>query len=185
MTGPDLPLRRAAFSLVEVVVSLGVIAFAIVAILGVVPAGLSTGRSAQDETRAPQIAQDIFNSLASQAQTKGITSIDVNPVYDDVLPTSSNYWTPVGYPVDLTSPHEYDTLAADADARLVKLAGASAVMKYPYQVIVQVSPDPPGFDQGYATQVTVRVISPPMLNPNAAPTGNQSVRDFVRIISKY
>src|SRR4051794_29153012 len=55
-----------AFSLVEVVLALGVVAFAIVAILGVLPIGLRTGHSAQDETRAAQIAQDIFSSLASQ-----------------------------------------------------------------------------------------------------------------------
>src|SRR5213592_4926425 len=58
------------FSLSEVVIALGVISFAIVAILGVLPAGLSTSHSAQDETRAPQIARDILNSLASEAQSK-------------------------------------------------------------------------------------------------------------------
>src|SRR3954467_13083751 len=59
-----------AFSLVEVVLALGVISFAIVAILGVFPVGLSTGHSAQDETRAPQIAQMILSSLTAQASTQ-------------------------------------------------------------------------------------------------------------------
>jgi len=42
----------AGFSLVEVVLALGVVAFAIVAILGIVPTGLSSSHGAQDETRA-------------------------------------------------------------------------------------------------------------------------------------
>src|SRR5437588_10791841 len=63
-------VRRRAFSLVEVVLALGVISFAIVAILGIFPIGLSTGHSAQDETRAPQIAQMILSSLTAQASTQ-------------------------------------------------------------------------------------------------------------------
>ncbi len=39
-----------AFSMVEVVLALGIIAFGVVAILGVIPVGLSTGRSAQGDT---------------------------------------------------------------------------------------------------------------------------------------
>jgi len=59
--------KRLGFTLVEVVIALGVIAVAVLAILAVFPAALQTGHSAQDETRAAQIAQTIFPSLAGQA----------------------------------------------------------------------------------------------------------------------
>src|SRR5205814_6531881 len=55
------------FSLAEVVIALGVIAIAVVAILALFPAALQTGHSAQDETRAAQIAQTIFPRLIGQA----------------------------------------------------------------------------------------------------------------------
>ncbi len=58
-----------AFSLVEVVIALGVVAFAIVAIFGALPVGLNASHSSQDDTRSGQIAQDVLTSLASQAQT--------------------------------------------------------------------------------------------------------------------
>ena len=64
------PSRQLAFSLVEVVLSLGVIAVGVIAILGVFPTALQTGHSAQDETRAPEIAQTIYGSLAAQAPSQ-------------------------------------------------------------------------------------------------------------------
>ncbi len=68
----NVPCRRdmqndCGFSLAEVVIALGVIAVAVLAILAVFPAALQTGHSAQDETRAAQIAQTIFRSLVGQA----------------------------------------------------------------------------------------------------------------------
>ena len=42
--------RGHAFSLVEVVLALGVVSFAIVAILGVVPLGLQTGHDAANQS---------------------------------------------------------------------------------------------------------------------------------------
>src|SRR5438132_12920260 len=65
LVGRDRRARR-GFSLAEVVLALGVVSFAIVAILGVLPLGLQTGKSSQDETRATQIAQSVFASLTTQ-----------------------------------------------------------------------------------------------------------------------
>src|SRR5438046_7110646 len=65
--------KRLGFSLAEVVIALGVIAIAVVAILALFPAALQTGHSAQDETRAAQIAQTIFPRLAGQAVSQFTT----------------------------------------------------------------------------------------------------------------
>jgi type II secretory pathway pseudopilin PulG len=154
-----------AFSLVEVVIALGVIAIAITAILGVLPTALQTGHSAQDETRAAQIAENMISAMASQAPTN-FTNV--------TLPVPSPAPT-----VDLTNPSGY-TFSADNDGNL-----AAYSPSLPYTILLAINPNPAGFDPGYASQVTVRVVSPPLPNPSATPTGNQTIRDFVRIISTY
>jgi prepilin-type N-terminal cleavage/methylation domain-containing protein len=44
--------RRAGFSLVEVIVALGIVAFAFVGLLGIIPSGLSSFRQSVDQARA-------------------------------------------------------------------------------------------------------------------------------------
>jgi uncharacterized protein (TIGR02598 family) len=153
---PSLELRSFAFSLVEVVVALGVVSFAIVAILGLMPTGLQTGRSSQDETRSPQIAQDIFASIASQAQNTYPNAI--------VSQSVGNF----SYPISLTGgPY---TLGANNDGQLVNPYTADL----PYKITITINSAPTGFDAGYASELAVRV------EPKA-----QNFRDYVRIISKY
>lgn len=152
-----------AFSLVEVVLALGVISFAIVAILGVLPVGLQTGHSAQDETRAAQIAQAILASIASQAPNQfDNVQVQLNDNQNSTVPLHLNAT-------------ETATLYGDNDGKLVPTLTAAA-----YKVIVTTNSSPPGFDAGYANQVTVRVIW-----PANAPAANQTFRDFIRIIAKY
>jgi uncharacterized protein (TIGR02598 family) len=122
--------RCDAFSLVEVVLALGVISFAIVAILGVFPVGLATGHSAQDETRAPQIAQTILASFASQAPTiSGTSSVTF----------------------DLTASNTQNLYAGN-DGQLLPNAGGAT-----YAVSIITNSTPTDFDSGYANQVTIIV----------------------------
>lgn len=59
------PTRRAAgFSLIEVTLALGIIAFAFLAVFGLLPVGLDTFRRSMDRTEAAQIAQ----RLVAEAQ---------------------------------------------------------------------------------------------------------------------
>jgi uncharacterized protein (TIGR02598 family) len=53
----------AAFSLVEVVIAVGVAAFALVALLGLLPAGLKTFKGTMNMATGSQIAQRIFNDM--------------------------------------------------------------------------------------------------------------------------
>lgn len=70
------PLRRSdlGFSLAEIIIALGVIAFGLVAIIGVLPIGLTSGRYAAQETRASHLAEQIFSTLGAQP----FTSISLN-----------------------------------------------------------------------------------------------------------
>jgi len=147
---------RNAFSLVEVVLALGVISFAIVAILGVFPVGLTTGHSAQDDTRAPQIAQMILSSLSAQASTQ----------FNNVLiPLPGNQTVAV----DLTSSASPTTpnLYADNNGQL-----ATAATNATYAVTIITDNAPAGFDIGYANKVTVIIAW-----PANAPAANQTKRD--------
>lgn len=75
------PTRRKGFSLVEVVLAIGVVAFAFVAILGLLPAGLGISRQAMEASVGSQIAQRVihdaqqsdFSELLKDAGGKTIT----------------------------------------------------------------------------------------------------------------
>ena len=161
-------VNQSAFSLVEVVLALGVISFAIVAILGILPIGLQTSHSSQDETRAAQIAQTVLAGMASQAQTS-FTGVK--------LPVSSG----TGPSVDLTSPSTTQLYATN-DGQLSQSATGAT---YNVAVITDSNVVSDGFDPNFANKVIVQVRWPTDPNPGATPSPNQTYRDFVRFISKY
>lgn len=61
ISSPAASVKTAAFSLVEVVLAIGVVAFAFVAIFGLLPVGLTTFREAMGTTVGGQIAQRVLN----------------------------------------------------------------------------------------------------------------------------
>ena len=58
--------RRRAFSLVEVALSLGVIAFAVVAIMGLLAAAVNSGKASTDDTLVADMTAQIVNDLRHQ-----------------------------------------------------------------------------------------------------------------------
>jgi uncharacterized protein (TIGR02598 family) len=70
---------RRGFSLLEVVVALGVVSVGVVAILGVLPSGLDAGRDSTSQTRAAQIAQTIVATLKAQ-ETRDHASLFGHPM---------------------------------------------------------------------------------------------------------
>ncbi|MFM8766010.1 MAG: prepilin-type N-terminal cleavage/methylation domain-containing protein [Spartobacteria bacterium] len=65
LTPPSPPRNpsQAAFSLVEVVIAIGIIAFAVLGIMGLMPLALKYGQESMRETDATLIAQRIFSEL--------------------------------------------------------------------------------------------------------------------------
>lgn len=61
MSHPSLQNR--GFSLVEITIALGIVAFALVAIMGLFPVAMKNATESQVETRATFIAQSIFSDL--------------------------------------------------------------------------------------------------------------------------
>jgi type II secretory pathway pseudopilin PulG len=166
--------RKAAFSLLEVVIALGVITVGIVGVLAVFPTALQTGHSAQNETRAAHIAQSVFGSLVAQAPSQ-FSNIQIplsggarlTPGIDLTAPP-----TPTPVPPAPTTP----TLYADNDGQLTNSATNAS-----YVITIYTNNAVPGFtDPASANAVTVRVAW-----PANAPAANQTFRDYVRIVSKY
>jgi hypothetical protein len=62
-TGRPRLSPRAAFSLTEVVLSVGVIAFALTSLTGLLVVGLDTNKNSTDETRSIYIAQQLLSDL--------------------------------------------------------------------------------------------------------------------------
>jgi len=154
--------RTHSFSLLEVVIALGVIAVGIVGVLAVFPTALQTGHSAQDETRAAHIAQSVFGSLVAGA-TSRFNAVPLPP-------------TPLSIALTASSSPTSPTLYADNDGNLIPNSTNSA-----YAIFIYTNNAVPGFtDPASANLVTVRVAW-----PANAPAANQTLRDYVRIVSKY
>jgi uncharacterized protein (TIGR02598 family) len=64
-------LARAAFSLVEVTLALGVAAFCLLAVLGLLPIGVKTNQAATNETIANGILSAIISDLRTMATVSG------------------------------------------------------------------------------------------------------------------
>jgi uncharacterized protein (TIGR02598 family) len=72
--------HRAGFSLVEVVLAVGVAAFALVTLMALLPAGLNTFKGSMNTSMGTQIAQRVFNDL----QISDFSSIEsTNRFFDD------------------------------------------------------------------------------------------------------
>jgi len=72
---------RAAFTLVEIVLVIGVISFALVAIIGVLPAGMNASKEATNQTVVSLILEDVHNRLQLQPLTPGLAAF--SPAYFD------------------------------------------------------------------------------------------------------
>jgi uncharacterized protein (TIGR02598 family) len=155
--------RRRGFSLVEVVLALGIITVGVTAVLALFPIALQTSHSAQDETRAGHIAQSVFGSLVAGA-TSQFNNVRLPPT-----PLSINLTTGSGTTPALT-------LYADNDGQLIANSTNAGYAIFIYTNISVLS----FTDPGTANLVTVRVAW-----PANAPAANQTFRDYVRIISKY
>jgi uncharacterized protein (TIGR02598 family) len=78
------PLRPtpAAFTLVEIILALAVIATALVAVIGVLPVGMDSSRQAVSQTAVALILEDLHNRLQKETLQPGPASF--SPAYFDV-----------------------------------------------------------------------------------------------------
>ena len=66
---------RSAFSLIEVTMALGIVAFGLIAILGLLPTGLNLARECRDETVAVNILSALASDLQYREESSGKTRL--------------------------------------------------------------------------------------------------------------
>src|SRR5262245_47801452 len=90
-----LASRRASagFTMVEIAICIGIIGFALVAIIGVLPTGLKVQRDNREETIVNQDAQVLIEAIRSGATNSGL---DVLAFYFDQIADSATTYVPGG-----------------------------------------------------------------------------------------
>jgi len=102
----------AAFSLVEIVLALSVIAFAIVGIMGLFPVAMRSAQESQRETRSTLIAQRIFSDLRTLTSTNRLVNSGPQLSDTNTLDLSTNTtlylaFSPEGTPVKAITDSEF------------------------------------------------------------------------------
>jgi uncharacterized protein (TIGR02598 family) len=72
------PQKRAAFTLIEIVLSLAIVATIVVGIIGVLPAGLSASREAVNHTVVAMILEELHNRLQNEELKSKAEPYDVS-----------------------------------------------------------------------------------------------------------
>jgi len=160
---------HAGFSLVEVTLALGVMAFALVGIMAMFPMAMQAARESQQETRATFIAQAIFSDLSAGTNAAGrilATGTNFSSAQDR---TNINLATPqkilIGY--------DEDGLPVGTDSA----SGFSNSIANPRWVYAtQVSISTNGLIDGLS-RVEVEVTA-----PAAAPLTNRSRYPFITLL---
>lgn len=117
------PGSRAAFSLVEIILALGVISFAIVAILGMFPVAVQAATESQEETQAALIARGLFEQVTSQ--TGATRKVTIGPLDNSNSKTKTLTLSTAQTDVALGG-FNSDTEPSDAPNARYKVTGTTA-----------------------------------------------------------
>ena len=142
------------FSLVEVVMAIGILSFAMVPLVGMLPTGLNTFRNSIDRSVSTQIAQRII-SEARQTGFTNLSSLQVN-----------RYFTDEGDATTETSPNRIYVARTDVITQ-VAVPGTGTT-----------------FSNASLAQVRVRVANSPAGSGAAATNAGPGVHDFTAYIPK-
>lgn len=173
--GPRLR-TNSGFSLIEVVLALGLTSFALIGILGMFPLALSTAEDAVIETRVALIAQNIFSDLRDGAPTAATVVTGPNTVEDvETLDLSGATLPPpifIAYTQDGAtraeiSETEFNQGLADSDAAFL------AAIRF-----TPASSDP---SMANLVRVTVQILAP---SSRGALNRGAKTHDFVTWMSK-
>jgi len=150
---------RTAFSLIEIVLALGIISFALVGIIGLFPVAMKSALESQRETRAAHIAQQIFTDLSSLSGTNRFLITGTNFSTDRIT-------------VNLSSSDPIPPVYFDAEGYAM---GNIAAVDATYGATVLITPNNPisGLAQ---VQTTVST-------PTAAAETNRSSYTFVTLMN--
>ncbi len=137
---PENPVKISAFSLIEVVLALAVVAFAITGIMGLFPVALKSAQESQRETRATFIAQQIFNDLKASPRTNLLIATGTNLLdsgsFVSPRPSFTNSWSNT-VSFDLSGA----PIAAGTDPKAIYLVSVSSTPNTPASGLARVQVD--------------------------------------------
>jgi type II secretory pathway pseudopilin PulG len=87
-------LETSAFSLVEVTLALGVAAFCLIAVLGLLPTGLKTQQTSVHETIANKILSEMIGDMRAAVRVHGNGNGDSSNYLIHLPPQSGSPWNP-------------------------------------------------------------------------------------------
>lgn len=116
--------KSCGFSLVEVVVALGLFAFCVVAIVGLLGVGLGATRSVANETAAVNIAESIYG--AWQAQDNGDQPLTVTNLFTNLPPLTQASSQTLYFNGDGVQTSSDAQAAFEVEYNVVPAAGAAA-----------------------------------------------------------
>ena len=118
--------ERSGFSLVEVTLAIGIVAFALLAIIGLIPVGLNSSRDAIDATHSSLIGQDVQTRVKSSVTSATFSGGDTTlpPWYynrDGVfVDVSTNGYNTVLYRADAIIHGTWNSALPNVDATVLR-----------------------------------------------------------------
>jgi type II secretory pathway pseudopilin PulG len=168
---------RSAFTLVEIALSVAIIGFALVAIIGVLPAGLNVQKENREETIVVHDANYFLDAIRSGA--RGLDDLtNYVDIITNVVTTYDANTNPVGTPMVrwYTYTNTWDDSAAgDPDDCLTNGLRIIGLLSTPKYIFDSPGPGPSGFRSNYVVAY-IRALSGPAIEK--APQRNAAVRDL-------
>jgi len=82
---PGTPARRGGFSLVEITIALGVFAFAILSIIGLLSVALNTSTETQRDSSLSTLIRTLNSEVRSATTTNAVNALLNGPLYFDIV----------------------------------------------------------------------------------------------------
>lgn len=139
------PLSRAGFSLIEVAITIGVMTFALIGLIGLLPLALEQTRTSVNETRGAQLARMICATLEGEPYKAAEC---FGPEGGGTLDLSS--MTATSPPVVL-----FATYGASDDAEIIRTNTAPANAEYRIELRFQPATQTSGPTRGQAVNVKI------------------------------
>ena len=120
--------RHNGFSLVEVTIAIGIFAFVVVGVMGLLPAGLRMRADSAAETRGVLIAAELFAAVRASTNLANVTIRTGPKLNTEDVRTTNILTSPVvvGFPAQTTMPYYFYGCSQPAGAAWTNVGGSSS-----------------------------------------------------------
>ena len=120
--------RHNGFSLVEVTIAIGIFAFVVVGVMGLLPAGLRMRADSAAETRGVLIAAELFAAVRASTNLANVTIRTGPKLNTEDVRTTNILTSPVvlGFPAQTTMPYYFYGWSQPAGAAWTNAGGSSS-----------------------------------------------------------